>query len=246
MVAAVPKIPPPGYALLREGRLRLLVRDGIPEVTELLRRWAAGALPPGRALAGGRGGTEAFALGPHCTAVLRPYRRGGLVRWVNRSRYLGFRPRPFRELAASVALRDRGVPTPEVLGAALCWDLPGCYRGALASREVEGATNLWRYLQSVAPAERREACRAAAAAARRLHDAGAVHPDLNLQNFLVRSRPEGIEVWVIDLDGVRLGAAAGAAPRRAAFERLCRSIRRLDHDSAVVTPDCVAALREIC
>ena len=52
------------------------------------------------------------------------------------------------------------------------------------------------------------------------------------------------EVAIIDCDGVQLRAVT-PRDRQAAFERLCRSIRRLDPTSAVVTLDCVEALRSI-
>src|SRR5262249_18510777 len=150
------------------------------------RRWAIGDLPPGRPLLGGRGDISAYLLRPDLSVVLRPYRRGGLAARVTRERYLGVSPRPIRELRIGEALRAGGVPTAEVLGAAVLWAVPGSYRGALVTREVSGAANLWQYLQRAAPAERAPACVAAAAAVRRLHEAGFVHPDLNLQNFLIR------------------------------------------------------------
>lgn len=235
---------PDGYTLIRNRRLRVLARADMPEVAALLERWATGTLPPARALLGGRGGVGAFQLRSDLTAVLRPYRRGGLVSRVNRARYLGVRPRPFAELRASESLRAAGVPTPEVLAAAVLWDVPGCYRGALATREVPGAINLWHYVQQAVAADRGPACAAAAAATRRMHDAGAVHPDLNLQNYLVRHTPSGLEAWIIDLDRVRFRRVT-AAMRRAAFERICRSIRKLDPESAVMTLACVEAFRAV-
>ncbi len=235
---------PLGFAPTREGRLRLLVREGIPELSELLRAWARNTLPQGRALLGGRGGVGAFELRPDLVVVLRPYQRGGMVSRFNQTRYLGFSPRPFRELAASETLRTAGVSTPQVLAAAVLWDVPGCYRGALATREVPGAINLWHYLRMAPPAERGPACVAAAAATRRMHDAGAIHPDLNLQNYLVRSTDSGLEAAVIDLDRLRFGAVT-ARTRRRAFDRICRSMRKLDPDSAVLTLDCVEAFHRV-
>lgn len=234
---------PEGFAFTPAGRLRLMVRDGAPEVAELLRRWARGDLPPARALPGGRGGVGAFTLRPDLAVVLRPYRRGGLVGRVNRSRYLGLSPRPFRELHGALAVARAGVPTPEALGAAVVWEAPGVYRGAFVTRELWGAANLWRFLQQAPPEQRGPACAAAAAVVRRLHDAGALHPDLNLQNLLIR-RAGGLEAWLIDLDGVRF-ARVGPRQRRAAFERICRSIRKLDPESAVITLACVEAFRAV-
>lgn len=235
---------PPGYLFQPAGRLRLAVRDGAPEVAELLRRWAARRLPPARALIGGRGGVGAFSLRADLSVVLRPYRRGGLVARVNATRYLGLRARPFAELCAAARLIACGVPTPEVLGAAVLWDAPGLYRGALVTREVWGAANLWHYLQTQPPAARAPACAAAAATLRQLFAAEAVHADLNLQNFLIRRPPHGLEAWIIDLDRLRF-APITPRLRRAAFERICRSMRRLDPHSAVITLDCVAAFETL-
>ena len=89
----MPRVPD-GFTFTRSGRLRLLVRDGLPELTSLLERWASASLPPARALLGGRGGVGAFQLRPDLTAVLRPYRRGGLARRITSAHYFGLRPRP--------------------------------------------------------------------------------------------------------------------------------------------------------
>ena len=163
---------------------------------------------------------------------------------VNRSRYFGFAARPFRELRTAVAVAAAGVPTPEPLGAAVWWDAPGVYRGAFVTREMWGAANLWRFLQQAPAAQRGAACVAAAALVRRLHDAGALHPDLNLQNVLIRRAASGIEAWLIDLDGVRF-ASVTPRHRRAAFDRICRSIRKLDPESAVITLACVEAFQVV-
>jgi len=234
----------PGFDYMSDGRLRVLFRADAPELVALLRRWASGTLPPARALLGGRGGIGAFQVRPDLTVVMRPYRRGGLVSRLNQSRYFGVRPRPFRELRASEALRAAGVATPEVFAAAVLWDAPGCYRGAIATHEVPGAINLWHYLQQAPAADRGPACVAAAAVTRRMHDAGAVHPDLNLQNYLVRRTPSGLEAWVIDLDRVRFTRVTPAL-RRTAFARICRSIRKLDPEAAVMTLACVEAFRAV-
>ena len=235
---------PSGFTFVADRRLRLLVRTDAPELAALMRRWASGTLPPARALLGGRGGIGAFQVRPDLTVVMRPYRRGGLMSRLNQTRYFGARPRPFRELRASERLRAADVATPAVLAAAVLWDAPGCYRGALATYEVPGAINLWHYLQQALPIERGPACVAAAAVTRRMHDAGAVHPDLNLQNYLVRRTPSGCEAWVIDLDRTRFTRITPAV-RRAAFDRICRSIRKLDPESAVITLACVEAFRAV-
>ncbi len=236
---------PPGFDFVGEGRLRVVVRRDVRDaLLPLLRQWASEMLPPPRPLAGGRGAAGVYHLGAELAVVLRPYRRGGLVRRFVRDAFCGVRPRPVRELLVTEELRRRGVPTLEVLAAAAYWLAPGCYRGALVSRELPLAVNLWQYLREVDRAERARVCADAAQATRRLHDAGAVHPDLNLQNYLVRRGPAGREVLIIDFDRVRLGPVS-ARQRQAAFKRICRSIRRLDPTSEIITLGCVEALHHI-
>jgi hypothetical protein len=236
---------PKGFDVIDEACLRLVVRAEVrADIERLLRCWATGALPAGRSLTGGRGGASAFDLAPHLAVVLRPCRRGGLPGRFNRDLYFGVRPRPFRELVLTEELRRRGVPTPEVLGVAVLWVFPGCYRGAVVSREVTGALNLWRYLCSVEPGQRERICGEIAAVTIRMHDAGAVHPDLNLQNYLVKTHERGTEILIIDCDGVRLRPVT-PHDRRAAFQRICRSIQRLDANETVLTLPSIQALRGI-
>jgi tRNA A-37 threonylcarbamoyl transferase component Bud32 len=219
-------------------------RDVLATLLPLLRQWDSGTLPVSRALVGGRGGIGAYDIAPNLEVVLRPSRRGGWMGRVNQRHYFGLRPRSLRELCVTETLRQRGVPTVEVLAAVAHWVLPGLYRGAVVTREIPLAVNLWRYLREVSPAERERVCLDAAAATRRLHDAGAIHPDLNLQNFLVLRGAKGREVLIIDCDRVRLCQPTDK-DRRAAFERVCRSIRRLDPTSEVITLACVEAFQRI-
>jgi tRNA A-37 threonylcarbamoyl transferase component Bud32 len=236
---------PPGFELVAHGRLRLIVRADVRrEIEPVLEAWAMGKAPVGRPLPGGRGGVRAIDLKGGLAVVLRPSRRGGLVARVNREIYLGFHPRPFQELQVTEHLRSAGVATVEVLAAAACWCMPAVYRGAVVTREMTDAVNLWEYLQRVARPARAPACVAAAEVTGQLHQAGAVHPDLNLTNYLVRDRGRRVEVAIIDCDGVQLRTVT-ARDRQAAFDRLCRSIRKLDPTSATITLDCVEALRAV-
>jgi hypothetical protein len=233
------------FEIHRSGLSRFLVRvDAADEVLPLLRSWAAAELPPPRPLLGGRGGVGLYDVGSLRSVVLRPCRRGGLVARLNRDVYFGVRLRPFREVRRTEELRRRGVPTVEMLGAGVRWLAPAAYKAVVASVYAVGAVNLWEYLRAASAAERVRACQLVADATRVLHDAGGVHRDLNLQNYLVRRRHGETEVLIIDCDRVVLRRVEDR-DRRAAFDRVCRSIRRLDPESAVLSFECVEALRRI-
>jgi len=234
-----------GFEFQRRRLSRFLLRSDIAaDLRPLFEAWARGELPPARPLLGGRGGVGLYDTGQLRDVVLRPSRRGGLMASVNRDLYFGFRYRPFREVRHTEILLQRGVPTVQVLGCCVHLVAPGCYRAVVASAYAVGAVNLWEYLRAAPPQDRARACEVVARATRTLHDAGGVHPDLNLQNYLVRRSRGDHQVLIIDCDKIALRAVT-AADRRAAFARLCRSIRRLDPESAIVTYDCVRALRQI-
>ena len=77
------------------------------------------------------------------TALVRPYRHGGMLRRLTGGVFFTWPPRPFMELATTEEARRRGVPTLEILVACverLCGPL---YRGWLVTRELEGARDLW-------------------------------------------------------------------------------------------------------
>ncbi len=229
----------------RRGLSQFLVRSDIADdLVGLLGLWASRDLPAPRPLLGGRGGVGLYDAGELRDVVVRPSRRGGFVARFNREFYFGFRPRAFREVRRTEILRRRGVPTVEMLGAAVHWSGPGCYRSAVASAYAVGAVNLWEFLRAASPLDRVLACEIAARSTRVLHDSGGVHPDLNLKNYLVRRRQGELEVLIIDCDRIVLRHVE-ARDRQHAFDRLCRSIRRLDPTSAVLSLECVEALRRV-
>jgi 3-deoxy-D-manno-octulosonic acid kinase len=235
---------PAGYTFLRRRGVRVLVRHDA--VTRLGAWLAAPALevPAGaEALAGGRGG--AFRLGApgDLRLVVRPCRRGGWVGRVVRRTYLGWPPRPWRELAVSIAARARAVPTPSIVAVRVS----GCgiYRGAVVTEEVPDAVTAAEVLRGAQFATcRDEMARAAGSAVGRLHAAGIEHADLNLANILLSRRDPTAPAFVIDLDGARLAdAPLDAAARQRNLQRLGRSWRRL-MDGAAVPPELRSAFAQ--
>src|SRR5581483_7740552 len=109
---------PAGYVLLAAPPVRAAVRA---DLADALGPWLLAptfALPAAaEPIATGRGGAHRVTLPGGVRAVVRPYRRGGLVARLVHETYLGIRPRPLRELAVTVEARRRGVATAEVLAA---------------------------------------------------------------------------------------------------------------------------------
>jgi hypothetical protein len=164
----------------------------------------------GHGLAGvfGRGGV--LRAGP---VVLRPYRRGGLLRHVNADVYAG--PGRFqREFQVHRALWDAGLPTVEPLGWATrsrLWGSQGVYLSRFA--QAVPWPRAWDHPQ-------------VAGQVRTLLEAlcawGLHAPDLNATNILVT--PEG-GILALDWDRARWAPGPGLMARYR--ERLLRSLAKL-------------------
>jgi 3-deoxy-D-manno-octulosonic acid kinase len=234
---------PSGFDRVRLGRTLLVVRhDDRDLLTGVLGDAISGAAAA-EPLAGGRGGTVLMRRNGQAV-VVRPYRRGGLPGRCIRDLYVGWHPRPLRELAVTTTLWRAGAPVPEALGAAVQPLCPGVYRGWLATRYIPGAQTLWAWAAREAE-DPLPAFRAAGRGLRRLHDLGGVHPDLNLNNILViggDAREAELQVTFIDFDRARV-EVLGARARAAALARLARSAHKLDPAARHVGERALDALR---
>jgi 3-deoxy-D-manno-octulosonic acid kinase len=199
------------------------------------------APPPGATpIDGGRGAAFRVAVGSGQSGIVRFGRRGGFVGRFVRDVYAGLRPRPWRELAVTVAARHPGAPVPEVLaGCVHGWLV---YRSAIVTAEVPAASTMMEALAASADGAARCAlARRAGGAVARLHDAGVVHADLNLTNVLV----SGGTCAIVDLDRARLVAGgAGRGARQRNLRRLRRSAARLDPQGRVVAGDVMRAFHD--
>lgn len=171
---------------------------------------------------GGRG--EALAVdGPFGAAVLKSYRRGGLVRRFVRKRYawLGVdRARSVREWRVLRLLFAAGLPVPEPLAACVRRIGP-TYEAALLTRRIRDA----RTLDEVAANFDAGRWRDVDALIDRFAEAGLHHPDLNATNLLVTSDDR---LWMIDFDRADLGdQPVDPAPMHA---RLARSLAKMSID----------------
>jgi len=166
--------------------------------------------------ASGRGILYRFPL-PEGWGLIREYRRGGLLRFVNRDGYV--RNRPLAELCIVDYLWRQGFPVPEPLG--ICWwRRRGLLRGRIASKTLN-ARNLQEYLL-----EDSESCsgilRRVGELIRRMHDLGVVHADLQVRNILITEKGP----YIIDFDKARRTGHLSSTARAANLFRLRRSFEK--------------------
>jgi 3-deoxy-D-manno-octulosonic acid kinase len=224
------------FVPMQDGRTRLLVRKGWEDAAEHLSD--PDHLQGDEVVAGGREAHPVVTLPNGTRVVVRRYRRGGLMRLVNRGLYFGGN-RAFDELRAAERARAGGVRTPQVVAAIERPARMAGYRAWLATELVADGRDFAAWLAAEDDETKRDAViREAARQIARMHAAGVAHPDLNLRNLLVA----GGEVWLLDFDKAT-GAPDPVAPARRErdLRRLARSARKLE---APLTPAHWAAFRE--
>jgi tRNA A-37 threonylcarbamoyl transferase component Bud32 len=174
--------------------------------------------------------TENGPDSPFVRVVLRPYRHGGTLRLVTRDLFRSPR-RGVQEIECAAWLREIGIPTVDVLALRLRRTRFRLWRMTLATRAIEGGTDLLSYARTgvVAgePVPARLVVAAVANLLRRLHEEGVRHRDLHLGNLLVTGAraPRGV---VIDLDKCEVRRGLSEDLRRDALARLYRSLRKCE------------------
>ena len=126
------------------------------------------------------------------SAVLRHYRRGGMMARVSRDRYLWLgrdKTRSFAEFDLLAFMHRQGLPVNRPL-AAIYWRHGPAYSASILVERIPGAVPL-AAMVTQAPDE--TIARAIAA----MHDAGIWHADLNAFNILV---DPSRKAWLIDFD----------------------------------------------
>jgi tRNA A-37 threonylcarbamoyl transferase component Bud32 len=224
---------PPEFKKVTEGReVLMLVREDVAEfVTSAQCTEQSQQDQKGPGAFQGRGNLRSVKLRNGETALVRPYRHGGLLRHLLRGIFFTWPPRPFRELAITEEARRRGIPTIEVFGACVRRIWGPFYRGWLVTRQLQGGQDLWSVLQGgrVRDMGAEKVFDAVAATLRDLHRQGIYHRDLNLKNILVRRELDGVKGYIIDFDRALLflGEVPPALARRN-LQRLRRSALKLD------------------
>jgi 3-deoxy-D-manno-octulosonic acid kinase len=151
-------------------------------------------------------------------AVLRHFKRGGLMARLVRERYLWLgleRTRSFAEFDLLRIMWQAGLPVPRPLGAAV-WRGRLTYRAALLTQRIQQARPLG---QCAEPKVWFEAGRVIA----QMHQFDVWHADLNVFNLLVDAQDK---VWIIDLDRGRRKALT-AMQRAENLSRLLRSVKKV-------------------
>jgi len=199
-----------------------LLEAGLARPEDLLRD-----RPPGPGT--GRGPRAVVELADGERVLVKQYLRGGALARVNREMYAGA-GRFLRELAVGARLRELGLPVGEVRAVVLV-GRPPLLRAFGMARYVPDAPDLARWFTGLLAGEREAAARlwaAALALVDRFHDAGLLHPDLNLGNLLARRDGDRYALWLVDLDRARLlPGPLGEGLRSAGRRRLARSYRKV-------------------
>ena len=152
-------------------------------------------------------------------AVLRHYRRGGIVAKFVTNRYFwtGFsHTRSSQEFELLLTLWRFGLPVPRPLGAA-AWRHGLTYRAALLTQRIP-------HTKPLAQCTDLETWRRAGVAIADMHRMGVWHADLNAYNVLFDDQAK---VWLIDFDRGRLMAFLTPAQRARNLSRLLRSLKKL-------------------
>lgn len=215
----------PGFVERREGRVRVLLREALAdELVEL------GIMEPAKFLSGcdptgyaGRMMPLRAKLSSGETAVVRMYRKGGIVGHLMVGRYLG-QSRALKEAVVSERLRGRGVPTVEVLAAVRVREFGIMNSGFIVTREMPGADTLGRVLLGEGDSRDMLTSRVPEIF-RALHDAGVAHHDLNVNNVIIGGSGE---ILLVDLDGCGISNQVSMSRRVSDLLRFRRSVHKND------------------
>jgi len=133
-----------------------------------------------------------YVEGDFGAAVLRQYRRGGMMARVSKAHYFwtgAQRTRGFAEFELLQYLYESGLAVPRPLAAAY-WRTSWTYRAALLTERLPSVRPLWECYSDIDH-------ESVARAIFEMHEAGVWHADLNATNILVDHNGK---VWLIDFD----------------------------------------------
>jgi hypothetical protein len=132
-----------------------------------------------------------------------------------------------RELRTSIELRQRGIPTPEVLGYAVYPVAALFCRVDVAVRFLPDSRDLASIMADADDSATRAALTATVDLMRTMSRARVLHPDLNLRNILVARGEQGAAAWLLDVDRVRFDRVSEDEVWLANMARFGRSLLKL-------------------
>ena len=178
----------------------------------------------------GRGGACVVDLesqNGRVVGVARDYLRGGALAFLFPRSYLD-RYRAERELSVLAALRRRGVPVVEPVAALSRRQWIFCHRLRLITVLLENALPLPAFVADH-PDLRRAAIREAGRVVQLAMTAGLIHRDLHPDNLVARvddCKPDGVAVYLLDLDRAELRSQLTTPDRDRMLVRMARYLRR--------------------
>lgn len=172
---------------------------------------------------GGRGGSIKIELGGQA-AILRQYRRGGLIQKISSDRYIWLgksRTRPWREWHLLRDARSAGLPVPEPLAAFICKS-GLTYRAAIITAYIAHTQTLADYLLH-SPLDHKRWYQLGLII-KKMQSLGFRHTDLNANNLLI---DQSFQMYIIDFDkGRRMKRLDNW--QWSALYRLQRSLLKID------------------
>lgn len=181
----------------------------------------------------GQGGRQAawFVKADFGSAVLRHYRRGGLIARISKNSYIwrcADRTRSLAEFDILQHMHAQGLPVPRPLAAAY-WRKGLLYRAAILIERIHNVRTLTEVVRAgnhPDPAVQKHVAQAVFA----LHESGFWHADLNAYNILLDDTGK---VWLIDFDKA-IETVVSPAARDRNLSRLLRSMRKVAPPTADV------------
>ncbi len=184
--------------------------------------------PGYRVVEGGRGGSIKIDLNGQA-AILRQYRRGGLIKRISKDQYIWLgksRSRPWREWCLLRAAKDAGLPVAKPLGACV-WKAGLTYRAAIITAYLENTETLADFLTHSTLDQ--TLWYQLGLVIKNMQTLGFRHTDLNANNLLI---DQDSRIYIIDFDkGRRMKQLDNW--QWSALYRLQRSLIKIDKQKSL-------------
>lgn len=217
----------PGYQRVPFPDFTFVVREDFVPVVGTLRQLLYGLVrnevnsPEIKPFSSGRGVVYLARIGSRGEFIIRPYRHGGILGRVFKTRFFSYR-RFLEELGLTLRARQAGVTLLEAVGVAYR-KAGGGVHGFWITDRIPGAESLFTWMRAHNPSKRliEEIARTIA----RMHQVGIGHVDLTIQNILVtHSSDLSPVVSVIDFDKAYYQENLDLHERMDQLRRLDRSL----------------------